>query len=764
MKTNHVLLHALFFLLASILSTCVYAQHENNIWKFGFNYGLDFSSGNPVAGTSSMQSLEGCASVCDGTGKLLFYSNGNNIWDKNNNVMPNGSGIIGNQAAFWGISGSATQGVAIVRSLSNPLQYYLFVLDAFEQLNIIVDTNGSCLRYSLIDMSLNNGLGDVVPGQKNIILDSSLSEKMTVTTGNNCNYWLLTHHRTETQYKAFKIDMNGINTTPVISNTGVVSGSSFIYESGEMKISPDKSMVATISTAAKIELATFDATTGIVSNAVLVDYPNSMDTVWGILYGIEFSPDNSRLYTGTMLGSHAGGVSQYDLTLLPNITAVKNSKIIIDTGDFAGLRTGPDGKIYVARSMTPFIACINNPNALGTACNLVPNSIPVPLAFPSQPYFGYTLGNPVVILPVDTSYNATDTSVCKITATINAPSGYSAYLWSDGSVQQSDTLHVPGTKWVYAFNNCDVLIDTFRITSKISDTAYSHTDTAVCFSTAVSLTATLGYEQYLWNDGSSQQTDIVHQTSLNWCISNKECHFQIDTFNVSITNFSAALGNDTSICHSDTIAYHFGMPGAQYLWSDASADSLFDITGPGKYWVTIRDNSCEASDTINITNKILQVSLGNDTTLCNNKQLLLTCNIDGAYLWQDNSTGKDFPVTAPGQYWLQVSQGNCYASDTINVNYEICDCQAFVPTAFTPNDDGKNDLFGAHIDCNFTGYRMRVFNRWGQLVFDSFSINDKWNGFYKGRAADIGSYFYSLTFTGPKGNSYFYKGDVILVR
>ncbi|MFA6060110.1 MAG: hypothetical protein WC756_18045 [Taibaiella sp.] len=149
----------LLFLM--ILSRLAFAQGENNMWTFGIHNGLDFNNNPPTFFQSSNMSAEGCASVASAGGSLLFYSNGNNIWNVSGTVMPNGSGILGNGAYPGAITGSSAQGVAIVKSMSNSNQYYLFTLDALEQ---ITTSYPGYLRYSVIDMSLDGGNGDVVAG------------------------------------------------------------------------------------------------------------------------------------------------------------------------------------------------------------------------------------------------------------------------------------------------------------------------------------------------------------------------------------------------------------------------------------------------------------------------------------------------------------------------------------------------------------------------------------------------------------------------
>jgi hypothetical protein len=142
-------IHHLAIILFIFIWQPSFAQNQNNNWCFGDKAGLTFSNGNPQAFTSSqMTSIEGCASVSDPvTGKLLFYSNGLQVWDANNNVMPNGNGLLA------GPSTSSTQGVFITPYPGNAKLYYLFTTDE--------TSNGGAngIRYSLIDLSLNNGLG-----------------------------------------------------------------------------------------------------------------------------------------------------------------------------------------------------------------------------------------------------------------------------------------------------------------------------------------------------------------------------------------------------------------------------------------------------------------------------------------------------------------------------------------------------------------------------------------------------------------------------
>src|SRR5690606_31896879 len=133
------------------------------IWAFGFNAALDLNSGTPVPLSGFMISAnEGTASIADSDGNLLFYSAGQQVWNKDHDFMPNGTGILGHD-------GSGTQSVAISKYPGSDSLYYLFTLENMENI-VYSGTTIGYLRYNIIDMSLDGGLGDVIPTEKNILL------------------------------------------------------------------------------------------------------------------------------------------------------------------------------------------------------------------------------------------------------------------------------------------------------------------------------------------------------------------------------------------------------------------------------------------------------------------------------------------------------------------------------------------------------------------------------------------------------------------
>ena len=138
-----------------LFSLSTYAQHEADKWYFGVNAGLDFFGGPPVAiYGGAMATTEGCATISDNNGNLLFYTDGVTVWNRNHQVMPNGTGLMG------GIS--STQSSICIPLPGSTLIYYLFTVAE------IGGPNG--FRYSIVDMSLQGGNGDVVANSKNIFI------------------------------------------------------------------------------------------------------------------------------------------------------------------------------------------------------------------------------------------------------------------------------------------------------------------------------------------------------------------------------------------------------------------------------------------------------------------------------------------------------------------------------------------------------------------------------------------------------------------
>lgn len=252
-------------------------KHAYN-WYFGEYAAINFDtpdlSPQNIFGSQMLQS-EGCACISNQQGELLFYTNGQDVWDSTHNIMPNGSGLLGDQ--------SACQSAVVVPHPGDENKYYLFTVDAE------IGTNG--IRYSIVDMTLNSGKGDVDPQSKNIFLVAPSEEKITAVKGDSNNeYWVLTHTWNSADFYAYNIDETGIDETPVISNTGSIHQGTHGYTHSAMKCSPDGNRLVIIMRQIR-SFELFDFNDGVVSNPVTMPELSGLSP-----YGVEFSPNGDYVY------------------------------------------------------------------------------------------------------------------------------------------------------------------------------------------------------------------------------------------------------------------------------------------------------------------------------------------------------------------------------------------------------------------------------------------------------------------------------------
>jgi gliding motility-associated-like protein len=155
-----------------------------------------------------------------------------------------------------------------------------------------------------------------------------------------------------------------------------------------------------------------------------------------------------------------------------------------------------------------------------------------------------------------------------------------------------------------------------------------------------------------------------------------------------------------------------------------------------------------------------------DTTLCVSQQWLIDVTYPRSiYRWQDGSTMPQYKVTSEGLYSVDVTNTCGTTTGTSIVKYDNCDCNFYVPNAFTPNNDGNNDVFKPRYICLFSSYTLKIFNRWGQLVFASANPDNGWDGRLNGQAQPTGSYIWVMLYKDSlKGKMIEQKGIVELIR
>ena len=262
----------------------------------------------------------------------------------------------------------------------------------------------------------------------------------------------------------------------------------------------------------------------------------------------------------------------------------------------------------------------------------------------------------------------------------------------------------------------------------------------VAHDTTVCAGATLSVEQpgalsYLWSNGATTSSITVDSAgTFQVAVTNIGCRAESDSFHVSLYGQSSVdFGNDSILCELATLLLDATQPHpAQYFWQDASTNTTYTVYEDGEYWVVITDNCLGASDTINIGYlNDFTLNLGPDTTLCEGKVLTLNAETPYCdYLWQDGSTQPTYLVRGPGIYSVEVSN-KCFSHwDAVNIDYEHCAQELYLPNAFTPGADALNPVFlpiFTYPD-EIEEYRMEIYNRWGTLVFRTEEKTFGWDG------------------------------------
>ena len=370
--------------LLFVLIYSVNAQKENNIWYFGHNAGVDFNSGAPVPlYDGQLETYEGCASICDENGNLLFYSNGVTVWNKNHEIMDGGYNLDGNVLA--------TNSATILKCPGEENLYYIFTIG-----DRVINSMGyydKC-KYSIVDMEQDNGLGAVL--EKNIFLVDNCTEKLAIVRHQNPDeYWVVGHYSNTNEFWALWVGPGGIYSTPVITSVGAVHSGRLGGNCGVIKVSHQGDKIAVAVRHERfIEILKFDNATGEPYEPVHLDY------LWtNEVYAVEFSPDDSKFYATTFHNNEyaefyniVNAIYQYDVTAHDKIEITNSEELIVEYheritkyGDeleeyrlsLGMMQCAPDDKIYIARYEYDFLASIEAPNEKGNQCQFIDMSVPV---------------------------------------------------------------------------------------------------------------------------------------------------------------------------------------------------------------------------------------------------------------------------------------------------------------------------------------------------------------------------------------------------
>lgn len=631
---------------------------QSSFWYFGDNAGLNFQGSNVFSiNDGEMHAVEGCITATNRDGQLLFYSNGEVLWNSQHDTMFNGADLLGSE--------SSTQS-SLAFPNSDQSQWLLVTLNG-------ISINGT-VNYSLIDMALDGGLGGVVSTQKNIPIDSGqLAEKLSgvVGTGNSDgSYWFVYHTIQPDTLKICRIDP-GLN---VIAHNALETGQSSVDQVGYSRFSQNGEYYAFIHRVDFIYTLTayrFNSELGALSSQISVPL-DLMDC-----YGLEFSPNSRFLYiTGALpIAGQPRTVLQLSFEEFDE-QSIESSMITIGSQSnniFANgaIALGPDRKIYKS-SWENSIQIINEPNAEGVNCN--------------WDTIGLSLGSNQALrgLPNSVSgmlfYQIFYQNRCQYDSMkFNVyPNYYDSIDWNFGDIasgsanlsSSNSPIHVfsdTGEFLVKAIVFDTLFVDTVELMVRVLPIpeAQLGNDTVICIGSEAVWEMDISLVDFLWSTGSDSNAILVNDSGWYRVTVSNSCGLVIDSVYVQMDDtLSFWLGRDTALCESDTIGIDIFLHARQsFVWSTGDTMNLTVEAGsflstdlePILIWLAAQNACGSHRDSIYISFYALpKVDLPSDTVNCFNQHFMVSHPSDQGvnYMWGDSSVSLSYLITSSDEVRL----------------------------------------------------------------------------------------------------------------
>lgn len=700
-------MHTRFLIFLMCLSRIIAAQQEQSHWLMGTYLGIRFNNGTaqviPV-NTSKMYAPFGSSSWSDpATGELLFYTSGAYVYNRQHKQMPNG---------FYINDETMSPHCVVVPMPGQKHKYYIFSSGTYSHK----------LYYTIVDMSMQGGLGDVA-SKGHVLAVNADNALLACSQLYNQGFWLITHQWGTNNFITYRITENGIETQTIVSQTGGISGSSTNYTTGKMVLNSNGDrLVYTYQDALQTgvtEEFEFDRRCGTLSQKIrLFAHPLQAQEI--IAYP-EWSPNGRFLYINWMYNSGQVMLLQYDM----QDTDPNSSYVIIDQNDSRSgdLKLGGDGKIYQATAYMSTVSTLLNvmhkPDLQGKACDLRIQTFD--LCPPIVPPFG-------------------------------------TYF----------TEHFP--EFVY--------IKWPKSTDSIPRLRIEHQ----CLGEPTQLSAYIPVEadSFYWELGdgnTSKSVSPVHTYAsegkypirLVWYI----CSFAYsasDTVRIGAKPVFS-LGPDTTICPGTSTLLRGPASGDQYWWN--TGDTTRDLVASEKkqYTLKVRKGACFGESSVQVdVYPPLWTELGDEYTICDEEHELVKLDAGEGfvkYKWTPTQDTTQWIVVGDlGSYFVVVNDfRGCRGEDGTKVTRR-CPVELYFPNAFTPNRDGLNDVYQP-VGTDIVTFEIFIYNRWGDEVFHSKNIDQNWDGTVKQNDAPDGVYHFVATYSGYRNKRLTFfesSGNISLIR
>lgn len=574
------------------ISFILFSQKFADNWLL-LNNGLEFHHDSVIVRQDyAPHENRGAGIISDKNGELLFYTDGFTVWNNNHEKMPNGENLIINH-----INHSIHESLVIPKPNSDSL-FYIFSVDPWN------GQESTGLYYSIVDISLEGGLGDIILKGEKIL--PTVSNKITaVYHRNHRDVWLITHEYDTNKYYAYLVSETGVADTPVISSLGRSHTSSF---DGQLKASPDGRKIACSHddySGEVFELFDFNDSSGELSNPMSFELPVSYRSC----DGIEFSSDASNLFVYQTGSTGESGLYQFDLSS-QTYDEINNSRVLLIKERYNGFRQmqlGPNGKIYITKGGggggSDHLGVIENPNEYGESCYVIENGLFLEggssfvARTPNfiQSYFfktSFSFDNTCQASPIH-FYISNDHSLDSVRWQFGEGSSSNSFY---PEFQYSDTGNYTVELLAYYPEKVDTVIKQITI-NPFSEFDLGN-DTTVCF--GHELFVGEKYDSYHWNTSdTSQSIKIEDEGWYKLVVENSLGCFSADSIYLEIVELPVTLLPDSiEIGDLDSIQIN---PGdfKSYSWSTGETAPSIYVSEEGWYSVAVgNDYGCQTATSI----------------------------------------------------------------------------------------------------------------------------------------------------------------------
>lgn len=366
-----------------------------------------------------------------------------------------------------------------------------------------------------------------------------------------------------------------------------------------------------------------------------------------------------------------------------------------------------------------------------------------------------------------------DTTLCEgESLTLDVGNSYASYLWQDNTFSSSYYVYESGyysitvTNYYGCAGSDEIIVDIGSPEISLGP------DSSICYHDSIYLRPGDDFTFYQWQDGSNASSYHVTSSGIYSVYVADEfgCSDEDNVEIILVWPPEVDLGEDQILCSGESLTLEAPIGPYSYFWNGEEGTATFKVTTGGECIVQLLNMCGDANDSVFIEEiETPEVYLGQDVLLNPDESIELDAGAGFEnYLWQDGSVNQFLLVTSDNinlidpNYYVEVSTGPCIGSDTVEVILFIVE----LPAVFTPNNDGKNDLF-LPMDQSWNGvtsHYISIFNRWGEQVWESDHLEDGWDGKQNGKIVADGTYFWVLElYYGPDNIKQVQKGTVTVL-